>query len=416
MGRALILRVLARMNVGGPARHVLRIRQPLAERGYDTLLVTGRPEPGSGEGDLVDHARATGHDVVVLDSLGRSLRPGADLATLRALRRLIATRRPDLIHTHTAKAGTLGRLAALLARSRPPLVHTFHGHVLSGYFGATVSAGFTAVERGLARRTDRLVAVSAAIRDELVERHGVGHPEQYTVIPPGIDVQRVAPDRTAGRALRAALGVDPGDVLVGCVGRLARVKDVGRLLDAFDRARRVAPRLGLLVVGGGPAEAALGPRLAGTPGVVSLPTREDLSAVYGALDGLALSSRREGLPQVVVEARQAGLPVVATAVGGVPELVEDGVDGRLVAVDTPVGSEDGLVGALIELAEDRRRAAWAAAAAQRDTGEHTAEAVAGALADLYDPLVAGYGAAMSGDLLEPEAASGHPARRCTSSS
>lgn len=392
-----VLRVVARLNVGGPARHAIRIDAPLAARGWHTLLVTGRAT--SDEGDLVDEARAAGLEVVVLPELGRSLHPLRDVAAWRALRRTIDARRPAVVHTHTAKAGVVGRLAvrrapraadtvaataAAGAVTRPALVHTYHGHVLDGYFTAPVAAAFRRIEAGLARRTDRLVAVSTRVRDELLQRHGVGRPEQWTVIPPGIDFERTQPDRQAGAALRRTLGVGADGVLFGCVGRLVPIKRLDLACQAWESVATRLPRAHLLVVGDGEGGEALRARLAGLPRAHWLPPRPALGEVYGALDALLLCSDAEGLPQTVVEALCAGLPVIATAVGGVPELVHDEVDGLLVSR----GDVPALSAALARLGSDAPlRVRLGAGAARLDRAPHAAAAVAGRLAELYDGLL-----------------------------
>ena len=402
-----VLRIIARLNVGGPARHVLRLDGPLRRRGWRTVLATGLPGPG--EGDLLDEARAAGLDVRLVPFLGREVRPLDDARALLALRRLVRELRPDVVHTHTAKAGVLGRLAAGALSPAPARVHTFHGHVLAGYFGPGSSALWRLLERGLARSSDALVAVAPQVRDELLERHRVGRREQYRVVPPGVDFERVRPDPAAGAALRERLGLPPGAVLVGCLGRLAPIKDTGGLLTAFARARRLCPRLALLVVGDGPLAGQLAPELA-APGVHWLRPRRDLHDVYASLDLLALPSRAEGCPQVVVEALAAGVPVLASAVGGVPWLLRDGVDGRLL----PPGDVDALARALAELAtDDALRRRLAAGAARADLSAHAAEAVADALADTYAAVTR---PAVRRAPLESDAVGAQTRAACTSSS
>jgi glycosyltransferase involved in cell wall biosynthesis len=399
-----LLRIIARMNVGGPARHAIRVSAPLAARGWHTTLVTGRAD--AGEGELLEEAHDAGIETLVLPGLGRAIRPHRDLSVLRGLRRLLAERRPALVHTHTAKAGALGRLAALTCRGRrPALVHTFHGHVLSGYFGRVGSAVFTATERALARRTDCLIAVAPAVRDELLQRHRVGAAKQYAIVPPGFDRERTAPDSLAGARLREELGLPPDAVLVGYLGRLAAIKQVDRLLDAWDIARARVPGLHLLVMGDGPLGESLRARIALLPGAHWRPPASNLSAAYGALDLLALPSAAEGCPQVVVEALAAGVPVLASAVGGVPGLLQDGVNGQTVPPDgvTPLAE------ALERLASDRAwRATLAAGAAATDLAEHAAEVVAERLADLYEQL--------TDSRLETAPEQRHTAAQCISSS
>ncbi len=380
-----LLRIITRMNVGGPARHVLRVAQPLAERGFETLLVTGRPGPG--EGDLTDAARQAGQTVVEVPHLGRALRPGSDLTSLWRVRRLIQEWRPDVVHTHTAKAGVVGRGAALSCKGpRPALVHTFHGHVLSGYFSALVGRAFATIERRLARRTDALICVSQAVERQLREDHGVIGARPMEIVPPGFDVERTRPDPAAGRRLRAEWGLAADEVLVGMVGRLAPVKRPALARDAVARARAAGLRARLVIVGDGPLREALTRSAVGAePPVIFVPPRDDLTAVYAALDLLLLTSASEGLPQAVAESLAAGVPVVATDVGGVSELVRDGVDGLLVPADADTELvTTGLAAALLDLggAADRRRR-FAAAAAARTWDEHGAEAVAERLAAVY---------------------------------
>lgn len=379
-----LVRIVTRMNIGGPARHVIRIDAPLRRRGWNTLLVTGRPGHGESEGDLVHEAREAGVEVHVLPALSRAPAPVRDLRALAGLRALLAARRPDLVHTHTAKAGVLGRLAGRACRPRPLLVHTYHGHVLSDYFGRGVSAAITRVERALARGTDALVAVAPAVRQALLERHRVGAPAQYAVVPPGFDRERTAPDAAAGRALRAELGVPADGVLFVCAGRLVPVKNVGLVLDAYRAVAARAPAARLLVQGDGPSGAALRARIAGLPGASWRPPQRSLSALYGAADVLVLGSDAEGLPQVAVEALSAGVPVLATAVGGVPDLLRDGRDGLLV----PRRDVAALSAAWLRLALDGAlRARLAQGARGRDLAEHGSERVAGCLAELYARLL-----------------------------
>lgn len=409
-----LLRVIARLNMGGPARHVIRITEPLRRDGWRTVLATGTTEDG--EPDLIEEARDAGIDVRIIPGLGRSIRPTHDVRAAASLRQLVREVRPALVHTHTAKAGVLGRLAAGSVHPVPRRVHTFHGHVLSGYFGPWTSRAFAATEAFLARRTDKLIAVAAAVRDELVDVHGVGRREQYAIIPPGIDGARTAADEPAGRALRIELGVKPDEVLVGWIGRLEPVKDLPLALEVFHRLRKDGRRLRLLVVGDGSGSASAHAQLMATPGALYLPARAELGAVYGALDVLLQSSRREGLPQVIVEALEAGVPVVATAVGGIPELVRDGVDGVL----AEPGDAAALAVALSQLTRSAsRRDAMSRAARSRDRREMHAPAVAARLAAVYRSVM-GQPALLvdveADPVLETLADSGHAAPSCTSSS
>ena len=193
-----MLRVIARLNVGGPALHVSYLAHGLQERGYETTLVAG--DVGRGEESMAFVAERAGVEVVRLPGLSRELSPVRDAVAAVHLARLIRRLRPDVLHTHTAKAGAVGRAAAILAGGRRPrvVVHTFHGHVLRGYFGRAGSLVFRAIETALARVTDQLVAVSPQVRDELV-RLGVAPARKFAVIRLGIELEpRVACSEDSG--------------------------------------------------------------------------------------------------------------------------------------------------------------------------------------------------------------------------
>ena len=270
-----------------------------------------------------------GVEPVYLPALQREISPFQDLAAARELLRLIRRVRPDILHTHTAKAGAVGRLAARLAGPARPkvVVHTFHGHVLRGYFGTAKTEAFRRLERGLARNSDALIAVSPEVRDDLVEL-GVAPREKIVVIRLGLDLdRRLATAPGASEALRAELGVPDGRFLVGWLGRMTEIKRVDDLLRAFARLREAGADADLLVVGDGPLRADL-ESLAAELGVRDrchfTGFRSDVGAIYAACDAIALTSANEGTPVTVIEAQAAGRPVVSTNVGGVRDIVTDG--------------------------------------------------------------------------------------------
>ncbi|HVF13801.1 MAG TPA: glycosyltransferase, partial [Acidimicrobiales bacterium] len=276
----------------------------------------------------------------------RPLRPQADLRSLTAVRTMLTELGPALLHTHTAKAGSVGRLAALSVRRRPVLVHTFHGHVLEGYFDAATRAAFLEIERGLARRTDALVAVSEEIRDQLLAL-GIGRPDQFHVVPLGLDLGPYLAVERPGGQFRASLRIRPETPLVGIVGRLVPIKDHETLLKALTRL----PDVHLAVIGDGELRTALTHRVAG----LGLADRvhftgwcADMAAALSDLDAVVLSSRNEGTPLALIEASAAGRPVVATDVGGVRSVVEDQVTGLL----TPPGDDHALASAVARVLAD----------------------------------------------------------------
>lgn len=351
-----VLRVIARLNIGGPAIQAISLTRLLEPRGYATTLVRGTEHPS--EGSMDDLAEQLGVEPVHVPSLQRN--PGLhDLRALIALFLVIARERPEIVHTHAAKAGTLGRLAALAApgRSRRVLVHTFHGHSLSGYFSSRTTRAFLAIERFLARRTTRLIAVSEEVRDDLVAM-GVAPAESFEVVRLGFDLSPFAveeSERAHRRAkLRAELGL-PSDVpLVTLIARLVPIKRVDRFLRV---ARRLAERgdTRFLVVGDGELgevlrtstdAQALGERLTWAG------FRRDIPDVCFASDIVVLSSDNEGTPVSLIEALAAGTPVVSTDVGGVATVLRDGQSGLLVKRD----DERGLADAIKRLMDDEQLA------------------------------------------------------------
>jgi glycosyltransferase involved in cell wall biosynthesis len=349
--RVKILRVIARLNMGGPALHVAYLTEGLTKRGYDTTLVSG--SLARGEDSMAFVADAHGVEVVRIDELGREISPLRDLMATIRLAKLIRRERPQILHTHTAKAGTVGRVAALLAGSRRPpiIVHTFHGHVLRGYFGPLRSLFFRLLERRLAAGTTALIAVSPQVRDDLVAL-GIAPRERFVVIRLGIELdERVSTDRNGRGESRRYLGI-PGDrFAVGWIGRMTAVKRTDDVLVAFKRLRDGGVDAVLCMVGDGPDRLQL-ERRAHELGVIRdtvfLGYQEDVAPLYAAFDALVLPSGNEGTPVSVIEALAAELPVVATRVGGVPDVVRDGEDGFLVEA----GATDDLADRLAQLARD----------------------------------------------------------------
>jgi glycosyltransferase involved in cell wall biosynthesis len=345
--RIRVLRVIARMNLGGPAHHVALLSSQLDPDRYETLLVTGAVGQGEEE-----HTDLDGVTIRRLDSLGPDIRPLQDIRALVALIRLVRSYRPDLVHTHTAKAGMLGRVAALFAPGdRPLIVHTYHGHVLHGYFVSIVTATFRVLERLLARVTDRLIAVSTATADELAALR-IAPRSKFTVIPLGLKLEpflNLDPDPDS--ELRAEFGADGDDVLFTFTGRLVPIKRPDRMLRAIATARGEGAPVRVAVVGDGEIRPEM-ERLAGELGCAEsirfLGYRRDLARVAAASDAALLTSDNEGTPVALIEAAAAGRPAVATDVGGVADIVAEGC-GLL----APVGDVRTIAANIALLAGDR---------------------------------------------------------------
>lgn len=379
-----IARVLTRLNLGGPARQVMASDPLLVERGHVVRVFTGESEPG--EGSLVLELRDLGVEVVSIPGLRRGLSAtirGRDLRAGWHLRRELLAFQPDIVHTHAAKAGALGRRAARRAVPTARRVHTFHGHVLEGYFPAPLSRILARIESGLARETHRILAVSEATGADLV-RLGVAPPEQIEVVPPGVGLDDLLqlPERRGG-SLRDQLSLHPDDVAVGVIGRLAPVKRTTLALDVFEDVGVEFPSAHLLVAGDGGERGPVEARRDQLPDDVRgrvhlLGALQDVQPVHEALDVLLSTSFAEGMPVAMIEAGAAARPVVSTAVGGVPELVRSGITG-LFGVDRA-----GLAAALASLVGDAdRRVEMGRAARERVRSEHSAQALADRLEDVY---------------------------------
>ncbi len=342
--------MIARLNMGGPALHVAYLTAGLRERGYDTTLVAGTLARGEDSMAFVAHDLDV--PVVTIPELGREISPVRDLVATVRLAGLIRRERPQIVHTHTAKAGTVGRLAALLAGGRRPpiVVHTFHGHVLRGYFGPVRSRFFRWLERWLARHTTALVAVSPQVRDDLVAL-GVAPPEKFAVIRLGIELEQRVADGDSRTATRRYLGIPPDRFAVGWIGRMTAIKNTEDVLSAFKRLRDRGVEATLCMVGDGPDRPQLEQRaheLGIMRDTLFLGYQQEVAALYAAFDALVLPSSNEGTPVSVIEALAARTPVVATRVGGVPDVVREGEDGFL--VDT--GDTEALAERLARLADD----------------------------------------------------------------
>jgi glycosyltransferase involved in cell wall biosynthesis len=347
-----VLRVIARLNMGGPAIHVANLSAGLQARGYQTTLVAG--SLARGEDSMAFLAERLGVSVVSVPEIQREVSAIHDLRSAVRVASLIREERPHILHTHTAKAGAIARAAAMLAGdARPPIVvHTFHGHVLKGYFGPTRTAFFRRVEQTLARTADVLVAVSPEVRDELVEL-GIARREKFAVIRLGIPLEERLGDPTADADYRRLYGIPANAFVVGWVGRMTGVKDTGAVLEIVSVARAQGVDAVLCMVGDGPDRVRL-EQLAHELGIARscyfVGYQEDVAGYYRLFDAFLLPSVNEGTPVSAIEALASGTPVVANRVGGVPDVVRNGVDGFLVEH----GDVEGAGGKIAALAGDAK--------------------------------------------------------------
>jgi len=313
---------------------------------------TGRWDAQGGMASIMDNLRFLEKEGIrshMVSSLVRHLNPKADLTALWSLVALLRQEQPHIVHTHTSKAGVLGRLAAWIT-GVPVLVHTPHGHVFYGHFGSISSWVFLQIERALAWITDALIALTTAEKTEHLER-GVGCADRFAVIPSGIDIDHFKQARKAGKVMPEWFGCPPDATVIGSVGWLTDIKGHRFLVDAVAQLKQEYPQLHLVILGSGDQHDALLYQ-AGNAGISQsvhlVGHREDVERALAGMDGFVLPSLNEGMGRALIEAMAAGLPVIASRVGGIPALIEDEKNGLLV----PAGDSLALAVALRRILSD----------------------------------------------------------------
>jgi glycosyltransferase involved in cell wall biosynthesis len=318
-----LLRLIARLNVGGPAIHTQLLTHYMKDRGYNTLLVTGREE--AREGNMLYLSKEKGIEPVIIEELSREIRPWRDWTSYKKICKLIEEFKPHIVHTHTAKAGALGRMAAAKYKV-PVVVHTFHGHVLKGEFGPIKSEIFRQIEKFLARRTDRLIFISGTGKEELVAM-GVAPPEKFEVVYLGLELEKFRNAKAQRGKIRTEIGLSEKDYLVGMVARLASIKNHSEFIEAGRRILPSHPDIHFVVIGDGPARPAIEAE-ARQMGIDKqmhfIGMREDMVQVHADLDLAVLTSKNEGLPVAFLESLSAGNPILGSDVGATRELKKPG--------------------------------------------------------------------------------------------
>ncbi len=331
-----IVRIIARLNVGGPARHVVWLTKNLQSEEFQSVLLTGSvPE---GEEDMHYFAGENGVAPVYIPQMSREL-SAKDIISLWKVFRQIRREKPDIIHTHTAKAGTIGRVAGFfyrwLAWSDVKMVHTYHGHVFHSYYGRRKTALFLFIERTLALFTDRIIAISNQQKAEINEKFGVGRAAQFRVVRLGIDLSPFENGAAKKHLLREEIGASADEILVGFVGRLTEIKNIPLLLKAAriykDEKNADFPKLKFVIIGDGHLRAELETEVANLDVrdiVIFTGNRNDTDVFYAGLDIIALTSLNEGTPLSLIEAMANGRTFVSTTVGGVADLLGETIEAK----------------------------------------------------------------------------------------
>lgn len=364
--RGRVLHVITRLDQGGSADNTVVSCLRLAERGWDVQLVYGLTrDPTPRLAELQRHGSVACSE---LPALLRPVRPLADLRAYLGLRRILRRGDYDLLHTHSSKAGLLGRCAARGLRCK--VVHTPHGHVFHDYFGRALTRLFISMERRAARWCDRIVTLTDRGHAEHLDQ-GIGRPEMFVTIPSGVPTDHFRHGLPEREASREALGLPDDAYVIGSVGHLAPIKGHIHLLEAVERLVPRLPAARVLLVGEGSQRALLEARAAAGPlrgRVVFTGLVADPRPALAAMDLFVMPSLNEGQGRAAVEAMAAGLPVVATAVGGLPEVLDQGAAGRIV----PPRDPQALAHAILELATSPVKASSLALAA-RSRAEHFSE-------------------------------------------
>jgi glycosyltransferase involved in cell wall biosynthesis len=337
---ARVMLVIARMNVGGPAVLVADLMRNLDSSKFEVRLVTGYCDEN--ESDYLDEV-ATDIKAIRVPGFGRSISIGNDLKAFFLLMREIRRFRPDVVHTHTAKAGVLGRVAAFLARPSAKRIHTFHGHLLHGYFGFRKVQIVVFLEKMLGLITYKFVSIGNVVKADLVKA-GIAKDRKFEVIYPGLQNLNLYPKLEA----RKTLGLDPRKIYVVYVGRLTQIKRPDRLIDLGRSLKASHPTTHLMIVGAGELleDSTVKSESESLP-VTFLGWRNDIDMILSASDIAVLCSDNEGIPLTLIQASQAGLPIVSTNVGSVSDIVLDGVNGLLTEV-----SSKGLIEGVSALLDD----------------------------------------------------------------
>lgn len=327
-----ILRIQSRICIGGPAIHTELLSRYLDSSVYETVLLGGAVDPE--ESSRVESLRRKGIQVHLIEEMGREISFRQDIKAIRKVYRIIKKERPDIVHTHTAKAGAVGRIAAWLA-GVPVIIHTFHGHVFNSYFGKLKTNFFIFFERFLARLSSGIIVISPAQKKDIVEKYKIVKAGKVTIIRLGFKLEQFLSQRN-NYQLKNELRVKSGDILIGIIGRLVPIKNHAMIINVLAGLRQSGLKVHLCIVGDGELRDEL-QQLALQNGVENfthfLGWRLDIPNIYAGIDLLALTSLNEGTPVTIIEAMASKVPVVATRVGGVPDLIIEGKTGFLCDVN-----------------------------------------------------------------------------------
>ena len=354
-GPTKVMRIIARMNVGGPAVQVSGLMRGINGSEFDQRLYTGFC--AANEADYL-YSVASDVEVIRIEGLGRRMSLRGDFRAFLSLTKAIREFKPDIIHTHTAKAGFLGRIASLLSFHESIRVHTFHGHLLNGLFGSLRRMLVVIAEKFLALFTQQLLAVGDKVRQDLLEA-GIGSKDKFGLMPPGLAIGNLESKSEA----QAFFGLNNERLQCVLIGRVTQIKRPDRFLDVVSEIKKRQTNLDFFIAGDGELLEGCRERIfAEDLPVKILGWQSNIEKVLSAADIVVLTSDNEGTPLSLIQAGMARLPVVTTNVGSVPEVVLDNITGFVTELDVQE-----IADALEKLVSDKTLRAQLGIAAQEFT-------------------------------------------------
>ena len=333
MSRIKIIRIITRMNVGGPSKHVINLTKGLEHYGFETHLISG--QPSKDEGDMFEQAANKNIPVTIIRSMNRAISPLNDLISLIKIIKEIKKFSPDIIHTHTSKAGFLGRIAAMVCGVKQ-IYHTYHGHVFKGYFSKINTALVIAIERILSSFTTNLITLTPNQANEINRLIRPRNSHKIVTIPLGLDLNK---NLTTPRNLnkwRTSMGFSQNDFVIGIIGRLVPIKNHELIIESMNQLCKTNPFIHLAIVGDGELTNKLRLKVKELNlenNIHFCGINKNVEEIYSDLDLLVLCSKNEGTPVVIIEALASGCPVASTKVGGVEEVLDFGRLGRLLSLE-----------------------------------------------------------------------------------
>ena len=354
MKKIKVLRIINRFNIGGPTYNATFLSAFMGPE-YETLLVGGLPEEG--ESDSLFIVDKYGVKPMLINEMVRNPSISSDRKAYKRLKQIIEEFKPDIVHTHAAKAGALGRRAAISCNV-PVVIHTFHGHIFYSYFGKVKTSIYKSIERRLAVKSDAIVAISEIQKYELSKVHRIADEKKITVVPLGFDLIPFRDKRISQRETeRKKYNLENDEVAIAIVGRLAPIKNHLYFLEVIEAVlKQTNKKIRVFIVGNGTEKELIESKLKeierSCPGVIEMTSWiEDIGTFNSAMDIICLTSKNEGTPVSLIEAQAAEIPVVTTDVGGVRDIIIEGETGHVV----PLERQDLFIEKLLDLIENEKK-------------------------------------------------------------